>query len=63
VVIVSAASVNCPDVLTSAHRLQTGLIPGRDFDGVIVEGADADVNMDARGSGAGLAIARDGAHA
>jgi NADPH:quinone reductase-like Zn-dependent oxidoreductase len=60
---VIAAGVNRSDVATvgGAFKSEIPRTPGRDFAGVIVEGADA--GMEVWGSGAGFGITRDGAHA
>jgi NADPH:quinone reductase-like Zn-dependent oxidoreductase len=60
---VSAAGINRSDVGTvaGAFKSTTPRVPGRDFAGVIVEGADS--GLEVWGSGEGMGINRDGAHA
>jgi NADPH:quinone reductase len=62
---VKAAAINPSDVKNvSGHFSATTLprTPGRDFSGVVVEGKQFE-GKEVWGSGAGLGIARDGAHA
>lgn len=60
---VSAARINRADVaaVAGAFKSTTPRTPGRDFAGVIVEGAGA--GQEVWGSGEGMGIGRDGAHA
>jgi NADPH2:quinone reductase len=60
---VSAAGINRADVaaVAGAFKSTTPRTPGRDFAGVIVDGADA--GLEVWGSGESMGINRDGAHA
>ena len=62
---VKAAAINPSDVKNvSGHFSATTLprVPGRDFSGIVVEGNQPE-GAEVWGTGAGLGIARDGAHA
>jgi|SRR5271165_144523 len=63
IVQVSAAGINRADVAAVAGAFKSGTprTPGRDFAGVIVEGAGA--GLEVWGSGESMGINRDGAHA
>jgi NADPH2:quinone reductase len=60
---VSAAAINRADVAAvgGAFKSKTPRVPGRDFAGVIMEGIDS--GMEVWGSGEGMGVNRDGAHA
>jgi NADPH:quinone reductase-like Zn-dependent oxidoreductase len=63
IVQVSAAGINRGDIaaVAGAFKSKTPCTPGRDFAGVIVEGADT--GLEVWGSGESMGINRDGAHA
>jgi len=60
---VSAAGINRADVaaVAGAFKSETPRVPGRDFAGVIVEGADS--GLEVWGSGESMGVDRDGADA
>ncbi len=62
---VRAAAINPSDVknLAGAFRASLPRTPGRDFAGVVREGAAGRVGREVWGSGAGFGVSRDGSHA
>jgi Zn-dependent alcohol dehydrogenase len=61
---IKAAAINPSDVKNVAGIFKSPLprVPGRDYAGVVVAG-DAEKGLEVWGSGAGLGVTRDGAHA
>jgi NADPH:quinone reductase-like Zn-dependent oxidoreductase len=62
---IKASAINPSDVknVAGAFQAETPRVPGRDFAGVVVEGGDEWIGQEVWGSGAGLGVTQDGAHA